>query len=230
MSEGRWRWWAAVVVGVLAGGCGPASREELDAARDAEARRQSADNLRVLALSLRDYARDLRSLPPARGEKFLGLGGYSWRVHLLPYLGWEPLYKSAWRKRAENAGGAERWDDPELLAVHIGRYNPNANGETYYRVFVGPGTAFEDRGEQGFENKLLVVEAGSPAPWPMPEALEYSPDRPLPPLGGLFPDGFHGVYGDGEVRFFPRDMDEALIRAAVAGTYQGERPGRKLAK
>src|SRR5262249_43376113 len=99
-------------------------------------------------------------------------------------------------------------------------------------VFVGPGTAFDpaDPAGRDFERKLAVVEAGSAVPWPRPEELPYDPVQPLPPLGGLWADRFLGVYGDGEVRWFPKDTPEATLRARIAGTPGAERPGERLGR
>jgi len=61
---------------------------------------------------------------------------------------------------------------------------------------------------------LLVVEAAEPVPWTKPEDLPYSPDQPLPKLGGLFiKKGFRVMMADGGTRWLPDDIDEKTIRA-----------------
>ena len=52
-------------------------------------------------------------------------------------------------------------------------------------------------------------------PWTRPGELVYKADRPLPKLGGLFPDGFHAGMMDGAVLFFSRRIDEATLRRFV---------------
>jgi hypothetical protein len=96
---------------------------------------------------------------------------------------------------------------------------------TFYQVFVGPGTAFEpvpSNGKlgvksilDGAQNTLAVVEAGSAVPWTKPEDLPFVPDKPLPPLGGLFKDGFNVVYLDASVESVARVVDERLLKGLI---------------
>jgi hypothetical protein len=97
---------------------------------------------------------------------------------------------------------------------------PKAPNETFYRAFTWPGTAFDagPASRARLARKILVVEAGESVPWTKPEELHYDPDKPLPPLGGLFPDGFNAVFGDGTVRFIPKGTDEKALRGMITGT------------
>jgi hypothetical protein len=63
-------------------------------------------------------------------------------------------------------------------------------------------------------------------PWPKPEELEYDRAKPLPKLGGQFPDGFYAAFADGKVRFIRRDTDEKTLRAWITrnGDEQGPLP------
>jgi hypothetical protein len=36
---------------------------------------------------------------------------------------------------------------------------------------------------------ILIIEAGKPVPWTKPEDLGYSPDKPVPEVGGAIEDG-----------------------------------------
>jgi hypothetical protein len=70
---------------------------------------------------------------------------------------------------------------------------------------------------------LLVVEAAEPVPWTKPEDLPYSPDQPLPKLGGLFiKKGFRVMMADGSIRWMLVDTDENAIRAII--TWNGGEP------
>ena len=94
--------------------------------------------------------------------------------------------------------------------------------DTPYRVFLGGGAAFEP-GKQlrrkdftrSSAYAILVVEAAESVPWPKPDELVYDPAKPLPKLGGLFPDGFYAVFVDGSVRFIKNGTDEKTIRAWI---------------
>jgi len=106
---------------------------------------------------------------------------------------------------------------------------------TFYQVFVGPGTAFEPLAtngklrwesiRDGAANTLAVVEAGSSVPWTKPEDLPFLPDKPLPPLGGLFKDGFNFVFLDGSVHSVARGVDERLLKGLITRD-GGENVGR----
>jgi hypothetical protein len=149
---------------------------------------------------------------------------YSWRVLLLPYIEQEALYQQFKLD--------EPWDSPHnigLLSQMPQVYGPfkvggrTEPGHTYYQVFVGPGTAFEEGKvvhlpedfPDGTSNTILVVEAGRAVPWTKPEDLPYSPDGPLPPLGGISKGGFRVSLGDASAREVSKNTSHATIRAAI---------------
>ncbi len=116
----------------------------------------------------------------------------SWRVLLLPFIEGDELYK---KFKLD-----EPWDSPhniQLVTQMHPLYGPYRNkrtddGMTYFRVFVGPGAAFEGmKGltfanfTDGTSNTFLIVEAWDPVPWTKPEELTYDPNAPLPRIEGL---------------------------------------------
>jgi hypothetical protein len=90
-------------------------------------------------------------------------------------------------------------------------------------VFVGKGAAFEGREglrpsedfPDGTSNTFMIVEAGKPVPWTKPEELAYDPDGPLPELTCLFHDCFRAAAVDCSVRFIPKTISEASLRALI---------------
>ena len=52
-------------------------------------------------------------------------------------------------------------------------------------------------------------------PWTKPEDIPFGPQPLWPHVGGLFPDGFHGVMADGKVRFFPKSFTEAQLHHTI---------------
>jgi Protein of unknown function (DUF1559) len=180
------------------------------------------------------YHGDHGKLPPAVVYGKNGQPLYSWRVLLLPYLEEGELYQAFHLD--------EPWDSPhniQLLARMPVSYAPPRSKaprvpayHTYCRVFAGPGTAFEDPVgntlasiSDGTSNTLLVVEAGEPVPWTMPEGLAYDPHGPLPDLTGPFHDGFRVTFADGSRGFIPKDVGEATLRALITRN-GGELVGR----
>jgi hypothetical protein len=134
----------------------------------------------------------------------------------------------------------EPWDSPHNLqildkmpAVFRAPAQERKENTTYYRVFVGPGTAFEREGIRsldmydGTANVIGVIEAGEAVPWTKPDELEYQPDAPLPPLGGIFRSESwldrqrdkqsltQAAMMDGSVQRFHRDFPEAALRKFI---------------
>jgi len=168
---------------------------------EAASRGAANASLKQLAIAMHMYHDQHRHLPPAAICDDNGTPLLSWRVAILPFLGEESLH------RQFNLD--EPWDSPnniQLLermpavyrAPSMPTLAPLAH-TTFFQVFVGPGTAFEAGGKLSFpgpgrrndfpdgtHTTVLIVEGGSPVPWTKPEDLAYEPDRPLPPLGGIF--------------------------------------------
>jgi hypothetical protein len=160
----------------------------------------------------------------------------NWRVAILPFLGEEALYKEFHLD--------EPWDSdhnkkliPKMPKVFAPvRGTTNEPGMTFYQVFNGPDAPFNGmigpRAPSAFQDGMamtfLVVEGGEPVIWTKPQDVPYDAKKPLPKLGGLFPDGFHAAMGDGAVRFVPRDTNEKTIRAVItpSGGEVIELPGK----
>jgi hypothetical protein len=213
---------------------------------DAKARLDVANALFGHSLNLVNHHEEFDELPPVDGSeskeqpkfKFEGL---SWRVYLAA-RGISDDENDPKQVQIVNewlAGkrptpkGRKRWDQPELQDLVVRPFwnpvrKPSEKGWlTPYRVFVGGGAAFEkgkpsrltkDHFPDGLENTILIVEAAESVPWTKPDELPYDPAKPLPKLGGHFPDGFYAVFADKEVpkvRFIPKGTDEKLIRAWI---------------
>jgi Protein of unknown function (DUF1559) len=187
------------------------------------ARYTSQNNLRLLASGLQGYQFQHRRFPPAAFRDKAGKLLLSWRVYILPNIGQQNLYK---RFKLD-----EPWDSPhnkQLLRYMPREFYPvvdvktKADYSTFYQVFTGPQTVFPDNRPfewkditDGPRDTFLVVEAKEAVPWTKPEDLPYDPKKPLPQLGGLFADGFHAALADGMVRFFPNNLSEETLRAAI---------------
>jgi hypothetical protein len=52
-------------------------------------------------------------------------------------------------------------------------------------------------------------------PWTKPVDIPYSPDKPLPQLGGYSPGGFNAVFSDGYARFLSDKIDETTMRRLI---------------
>jgi hypothetical protein len=211
--------WLALAVTLAGVGWAAATgQDEAEGQRDTSTR-----NLRRLAGAMHRFHK-VNGFPPAwalfsrDGTPLL-----SWRVAILPFLGYKELYESFKRD--------EPWDgdhNRKLLAKMPDVYAPVRNAPkqkyaTYYQVFTGKGTAFEGmRGlripasfPDGTANTLLIVEAGEVVPWTKPADLPYDLNQALPKVGGLFKDGFHAALADGSVRWVRGTIGEQTLRAAI---------------
>jgi Protein of unknown function (DUF1559) len=188
-----------------------------------------------MALAMHNYNDEYGHLPPAAIRDSYGNPLLSWRVAILPYVEQDDLHKQFHLD--------EPWDSSHNLElvrlmpkIYYSPAQPQmpAEGQTYYRAFVGPGTAFERDGlkipidfPDGTHNTFLVIEASDPVPWTKPDELKYYPDQPVPSLGGIFHNegwlarqrnlnnGFNVALADGAVKWFPRNTPEATIRAYI---------------
>ncbi len=185
----------------------------------------SGKNLKYLVLAMQGYSHyHGGKLPPAALYSKDGKPLLSWRVLLLPYLEQVTLF--------EKFKLDEPWDSPhnkpllaEMPAVYapVGGPTPQPYS-TFYRVFVGAGTAFEGTGglslspgdfPDGLATTLLIVEGDETVPWTKPEEIPYAANQPLPKLGGQFRGAFCAAFASGAVRLIEKGADENRIRAAV---------------
>ena len=187
---------------------------------------KSANNLKELGIAMNIYHDCYGHFPPAvLRDPRLGdrAQPYSWRVALLPILEEDNLFHQYRRD--------EPWDSPanKALLDRMPRVfaAPGdaraADGFTHYQVLVGPGTAFERPDlrlrlgdfPRGTSETILAVEAADPVPWTKPEDLPYTPDGPLPKVGGVVGNGFHAMFADTSVRWFEAKQQENALRTLV---------------
>jgi hypothetical protein len=177
---------------------------------------RSLENLHLIALAMRKYHDQEKTLPPAAKCGAQSQPLLSWRVLILPYLGQDALYK---RFRLD-----EPWDSPAnkpLAALAPDVYKPPeglADGKTCYLVPVGLGTPFYEK--TGIllsqivspATTILVVEADADRAtvWTQPEDLHYFPAQPSAGLGGTRGGKFLAGMADGTAHVYAVDDAKAL--------------------
>jgi beta-lactamase regulating signal transducer with metallopeptidase domain len=200
----------------------PAERHA--AGRKGYLRQSSIEQLKRLGIAFQSYHDEHKRFPAAVEVGPDGKTPHSWRVALLPYLSanGEELYK---RYRLD-----EPWDsehNQQLIAEGAHFYDvpgENPSDDCGYFVLVGPGTVFDPSKSKssmraiadGTSRTLGVVEAKRNFPWTKPEDIQYSPDGPMPKLGGNFEGGFSCLFMDGSAHFIPADIEEPVLRALVS--------------
>jgi serine/threonine protein kinase len=189
---------------------------------------RSPNNIKQIAVAMSNYHDVNKGLPRAAltaGPRGTGKPLLSWRVALLPYVEQWELHKEFKLD--------EPWDsdhNKKLIARMPAVYKtpgiPTAEpGLTHYRVFVGPGTAFEpipDREHgigvsditDGTSNTLLLAEAAEPVIWTKPDDLPFAPDRPLAKLG-VYNFGINMAFCDGTLGTLAPAVSEAELRALI---------------
>ena len=191
--------------------------------RQAARKAQMSNHLKQIGLALHSYHDSYGTFPAAASYDKDGKPLLSWRVHLLPFLEQEALYRQFKLD--------EPWDSPhnkKLLAKMPAVYalpgvRPKIEGGTVMQGFVGKGAFFEGkRGlrfsniTDGTSNTFMIVEAGQEVPWTKPEELPFDPEaKQLPKLGGTFEGGFHVVFGDGSVRFIKHTTKLETLKAFI---------------
>ncbi len=192
-------------------------------------RQQCSDQLTFLGLAMHRYNEEHGRFPAAA---ILDRGGsplLSWRVALLPHMGYRSLY--------ERFHLDEPWDSPHnraLLAEMPREFGcPSGpgrrSGMTDYKVIVGPendaytiNTAFgpthgTDIREftDGSSNTILVLETDSFVPWTKPDDLHWSKGGPLPRLASPHGDGAHALFADGARKFLKSTIRPETLLALI---------------
>jgi hypothetical protein len=191
--------------------------------REAARRNRSANNLKQIGLAMHLYHDVIGTFPSASSYDKDGKPLLSWRVHLLPYLGEDALYREF---RLD-----EPWDsdhNKKLLAKIPAPYvlpdsKPSMPGGTFFQVFVGKGAAFEGKRGNGLRaftdgtsNTILAVEAAKDVPWTKPEDLPFDLDaKMLPKLGGHFEGGFNALFADSSVRFLTDTLKPETLKSFI---------------
>ncbi len=186
-------------------------------------RKRSENNLKEIMLAMWNYHDSMGAFPPAAVTNKAGKPLLSWRVMILPYIEQNALYgefklDQAWDSPANKKLLAKM---PKVYGLPGVRVKPEYG--TFYRVFTGPDTPF--RGNAGLRvvqitdgtaNTLFVAEGGEAVPWTKPDELAVGARKPLPKLGGLFPEGFHTALADGTVKLLGRKVPERTLRALIS--------------
>lgn len=182
----------------------------------------SQNNIKQIALATMAHSDTFDGKMPTDISDKNGKPLLSWRVHILPFLEHEALYKQFKLDEA--------WDsdnNKKLIALLPKVYAPirvkAQAGETFYQRFTGPDALF-DAGRQpkfpasitdGTYNTIMVIEAGAPVVWTKPADLIYDSKKPLPKLGGMFDGNFNIGRCDGSALWVKKGFDEKTFRAAV---------------
>lgn len=169
----------------------PAPRALTAVSKSVPAGLVAAQRLQKIGFAYHAYADKHNQSPPAAWHDKRGRRVLSWRVLILPQLGYADLHdKFDWD---------ESWDGPnnrKLLDKMPKEYaipgQKAAAHETHFRAFVGNGAAFDwvfgmnfpGSFADGTANTILCATAATAVPWTKPDELDYDPKNdPRPVIG-----------------------------------------------
>ncbi len=149
----------------------------------------------------------------------------SWRVHLLPYLEEDILFKEFKLDEAWDSEHNKKLVE-KLPRVYAPVRVKAEKGHTFYRGFSGgeaPAKAMFEPGAKlrivnitdGTSNTAWVVEAWNPTVWTKPGDLPFDIKKELPKLGGLFEGEFHVLRCDGSVARVKKDFDKDAFKKMI---------------
>ena len=190
--------------------------------REAAARTQSQNNLKQIGIALLNYHDVNKMLPASANFDAQGKPLLSWRVHILPYLEQDGLYKQFKLNEA--------WDSPhnkKLIAQIPPTYaspvsKVGQEGKTTYLAVSGKGSMFEgNKGQRlanitdGLSNTIAVVEVNDTKAvyWTQPEDFAIDTKDPLAALVQKEWKGFNVLMGDVSVRFLSANVRPATLSA-----------------
>jgi hypothetical protein len=191
----------------------------------------TSNNFKAVSLAMQSYNDSIKRFPGGGNFDANGFPYLSWRVQLLPYLGYQSLYSLFHFN--------EPWDSPNNLPlldlmpdVFRSAGDPWDSVATRVVEFNGTDAPFLNKttGNQtgptitqitdGSSRTIEVVEAGDGAavPWTKPSDVAYYPNNPLSPLGDVG-SSFITAFFDGHTATQTSSIPLGLLKAYI--TYKG---------
>jgi hypothetical protein len=194
----------------------------LSAARKAVEHRDPREQLKQIGLAFSSHHDVFQFLPEAAIFDSAKKPLLSWRVQLLPFLGYEKLY--------EQFKLDEPWDSDrnrplldKMPAIYRNESVPDRT-RTTLQFFTGDGSMFAG-GKFGFRdisdggwNTILAIQTppDRAVPWTKPEDVRFVPADPLSPLGSTPDGGLWVVTFDGEVYNLPQNFPAEKWRRLIS--------------
>jgi Protein of unknown function (DUF1559) len=188
--------------------------------RTAAGRMQSMNNLRQMTLAMHNYHDTYGKFPAAytvdKDDKPL----LSWRVHILPYIEQDALYKEFHLD--------EPWDSehnkkliPRMPKVYLSS-DKLLEGMTGYVAPIGDATIFPGKDAvkitditDGTSNTVILMEADekNSVIWTKPDDLKVDPKKPEAGLAVRDGKGYLMAFADGSVRMVSKTVDKKTLWA-----------------
>jgi hypothetical protein len=196
----------------------------VEKSRALAARNAATNKLHELAMTMHSYERTHRRFPAVASFDKQGKPLLSWRVHLLPYLGEEKLYKEFKLD--------EPWDSEHnkkliarMPAVYASPTNRKlgADGKTTYLAPVHTSAFFTGDKQgvtagdvtDGFSVTVMLVDVDDDAAviWTKPDDLKLDPKEPYKKLSARYGDNYLFAFADGSVQLLTKKIDNKTLWA-----------------
>jgi prepilin-type N-terminal cleavage/methylation domain-containing protein len=215
------------IIAILAALFLPAYRSAGPAAR----RTQCLNNIRNIALALRNYEEEYHVLPPAYTVDARGNRLHSWRTLILPYLDQKSLYKridlsKPWYDPANAKIGETALSIYSCPEAHRPESQCPENCTTYLAVVTpdsclraGKSRALSEITSPGKTLMVIEVDSKHAVPWMSADDaseelwLSFGPKSDLPHAGGSL-----AAFVDCTARFLPADLPANDRRAMISIT------------
>jgi hypothetical protein len=190
-----------------------------DSAIAAVQRRQAMEQFKHIGIAMHVNHDVQKRFPDTAIRDAAGKPLLSWRVHILPYLNEDALYKEFHLNEPWDSEHNKRLIDRMPAVYRLSKQLPP--GKTNIVLPVGAATAWpEGRGltfrdfTDGTSMTMLVVEADDAhaVTWTEPADLSYDPAHPAAGLGGHFGPGFVTGSADGAAHYLPLDTNPDTLR------------------
>ncbi|MCI0702957.1 MAG: DUF1559 domain-containing protein [Planctomycetia bacterium] len=194
--------------------------------RESAARMQDSNNLKQLALAMHFHHDATGTLPQPAWLQPQGApnkpGGLSWRVHLLPYIEQQALYKQFKLDEPWDSENNKKLIE-QMPKIYASPLVTDPVGQTRYKVFVGNGAAFERDKKfslaqfaDGTSNTIMIIGGGAPVIWTKPDDIEFTDDITPAILALPGQMGCNVAMGDGSVRWLALgNLSPQTLKAAV---------------
>jgi hypothetical protein len=183
-------------------------RKPAEPLSDAQKRTQSVDNLKAIHAALGKFIERNKGFPGQHTKTPGGFKALSWRVAILPDLGYPDLYAKF--------DQTKRWDEEPNLSLL--QYIPNSfvsperfDTSTNYLAPVQSNFVFKEKGstlpktiEDGLDNVIYLMEVDDKFAVPWTKPADFDPnlsggklENVKEGLGGLRGDGTFAIWGNG---------------------------------
>ncbi len=186
--------------------------------REAAARMSEMNNMKQVSLGALNHAAGNNQLPPAEGR-------VSWRVHILPYVEQDNVYRQFNLNQAWNEGQNQQIASV-LIKTYVSPLDEPGTTQTHYRTFTGPDTIYDPKLMKGAvfpsyiidgtSNTIFAVDTTEMIPWPQPKEIPFTPNGSFPELGHAKRAQGLAALCDGSVKAFEKKaMNANLLRSLV---------------